>query len=126
MLQQLLHKNNVVIVILINLCSKKFSKTMSAYTIQLQPICDYLQLLLYCPFRNWKNYLIIFYVSKRNLGLSNYTPDGKIWQELSVLFVVERRVHMLYVMAVIGTIEVVYHVCYIVNTIMDVYKTIHK
>ena len=33
---------------------------------------------------------------------------------------------MLYVMAVIGTIEVVYHVCYIVNTIMDVYKIIHK
>ena len=81
MLQQLLHKNNVVIVILINLCSKKFSKTMSAYTIQLQPICDYLQLLLYCPFRNWKNYLIIFYTIFQAVDfyvLENFKRDSEI------------------------------------------------
>lgn len=32
----------------------------------------------------------------------------------------------MYIMAVIGTIKVIYQVCYIVNTIMNVYQAVHK
>ena len=54
-LQEPLHKGNVIATVLVDLCGIPFAEAVSADSIETQIVTDNVQLLLYCPFCHWKN-----------------------------------------------------------------------
>lgn len=54
-LQEPLDKCDVVAIVLVNLCRIPLAETVGAYALKSQVITHDFQLLLDCPFSNWKN-----------------------------------------------------------------------